>query len=343
MRAANLFDPIFKHTNLDMKNNLFKGALLLVLVFAGICFSRCSKNDPNPSFKTGRNEFTISVDGITREYIVHVPNTYTGASSVPVVIMCHGTAQSGDLFYNISGWKEVGDSLNILTVYPSALEYCVEEDGETTTTAKWNSFPGGFAFCPGQNLHDDVAFMRQMIAALEKQYHIDNKRIYMAGFSNGGQFSATCAIQMSDILAAVISVGGGGSLPRDTVYTPIRQLPVMLMFGNKDGKLLKALGLPADASVPMGFDALYAAYPQLYFAQAKPFINDFGLDETNYTVSGDTNSVVTADFVGLSGNPNNVFKMVEVKGLEHEYPNGINYPIRGAVYHWGWLKNYSLP
>lgn len=326
-----------------MKTQVINLKLFLAVLVAILGLYNCSKEEPAPSFTTGKNSFTLSLDGVERKYWVHVPSGYTGENKVPMVIFCHGSGQDGEQFYNISGWKEIGDKENILTVFPSSLEYCVMEDGVTSTTTKWNSLPGGFSFCAGQNVKDDVAFMRQMISALEKRYNIDNKRIYMAGFSNGGQFTATCSIQMSDILAAVVSCGGGGSFPRDSVYTPLRKLPVMLMFGNKDQKLLKGLGLPDDASVPMGFDALYAAYPQLYGVQAKPYIKNFNLDETNYTVSGDTNSVAIADYVGLSGNPNNIFKMAEVKGLEHEYPNGINYPVNGAIYHWNWFKNFTLP
>lgn len=330
---------------LYMKYFLINPLLCLAVVGAVFSLSSCDKAtaDPDPDFTTGKNNFTLTIDGVVREYVVHIPAVYTGTTAVPVVIFCHGGGQTGEQFYNIAGWKEVGDTANIITVYPTALTYCVTEDGNTQTSTKWNNYAGGSEFCPGQRLQDDVKFMQQMISAVKDKYNVDPSRIYMVGFSNGGQFAATCAIQISNILAAVVSCGGGGSFPRDTVFTPVRKLPVMLMFGNEDAKMVKALGLPAGSAVPMGFDLLYSTYPQLYFAQPKPYINNFKLDETHYTTSGNNNPIAIADYVGLSGDPNNVFKMVEVKGLEHEYPNGINYPINGAVYHWNWLKNFKLP
>lgn len=305
-------------------------------------FFACNKETPAPSFTLGKNNFTITIDGVQRQYVVHVPKGYDGKNRVPMVIMCHGGGQSGEQFYNISGWKEVGDSLNILTVFPSALSYCVVEDGQTSNITKWNSLPGGAEFCAGQDIKDDLKFMRSMFTELEKVYLIDEQRIYMVGFSSGGQFTATCAICMSDQLAAAISCGGGGSIPPDTMLTPVRKLPVMLMFGNRDGKILANVGLPSTAALPMGFDQLYSQYPILYARQPKPYINTFQLDENNFTTGGDTSSVVYADYKGLSGDPDNVFRMVEVKGLEHEYPNGINYPLHGASWHWNWLKNFSL-
>ncbi len=319
---------------------------IIFLISTIVSFYSCQKaadESLNSLFSQGKNRFTITVDGVEREYYVHVPAGYKNSSPTPVVIMCHGGGQTGEQFYNISGWKEVGDSVNILTVFPTALTYCTTDDGVTANRTKWNTYPGGSDFCAGVTPKDDIKFIKEMIAALKARFYVDAKRIYMVGFSNGGQFTATCSVEISDILAAAIASGGGGAFPRDTTCNPVRLLPSMLMFGNKDGKMIKGLGLPAGSSVPMGFTQLYAAYPYLYSVQPKPYINTFRLNPTTYTVSGDTNSVVTADYAGLSGNPDNVFKMVEVKGMEHEYPNGINYPLRAAVIHWAWFKQFSLP
>lgn len=202
--------------------------------------------------------------------------------------------------------------------------------------------PGG-DFCPNAVLKDDLKFMRAMFADLGAKFKVDAKRIYTVGFSSGGQFSATCAVKLSDLIAAAVSCGGGGALPRDSVYKPVRLLPTMLFFGNMDEKMVKGLGLPVGGSVPMGFTQLYKDYPYLYAVQPKPYINTFQLKESSYTTNGDPNSAVVADYQGLSGRPDHVFKMVEVKGLEHEYPNGINHPMKAAVFHWAWFKQFSLP
>lgn len=322
---------------------LYSLLLMLSLALLVSCQKEEGTSTPSPSFKIGKNRFTLTADGVEREYYVHVPKGYTGTTATPVVIMFHGSNQSGEQFYNISGWKEVGESENILTVFPSALVYCVTEDRVTQTISKWNSLPGGADFCPNAALKDDLKFMRAMFTELGTKFKVDTKRIYTVGFSSGGQFSATCAVKLSDLIAAAISCGGGGALPRDSVYKPVRLLPTMLFFGNMDGKMVKGVGLPVGAAVPMGFTQLYKDYPYLYAVQPKPYINTFQLKESSYTTSGDPNSAVIADYQGLSGRADHVFKMVEVKGLEHEYPNGINHPMKAAVYHWAWFKQFSLP
>ncbi|MBK8111843.1 MAG: hypothetical protein IPK46_16745 [Saprospiraceae bacterium] len=107
---------------------------------------------------------------------------------------------------------------------------------------------------------------------------------------------------------------------------------MMNMFGNKDAKILKGLNLTVD-SVPMGFDLLYGQYPVLYGKQVVPYIEAFDLDASNYTLIGNPNSVVASIFNGKSNDPQSVFYNVEVKDLEHEYPNGVNHPMLGALYH----------
>lgn len=317
-----------------------------IIVFSGLLFvfSNCNKTQENdPAITTGKHRYTITVDGTSREYYVHVPVGHNDQVLYPVVIMLHGSDQNGELFYNISGWAEVGDAENVLTVFPSALKYCITEDGETKNITKWNSYPGGFSFCSVNDLKDDKKFMRQMIAELQHGFRIDSRKVYMVGFSSGGQLSATCAVELSDILTATISCGGGGALSTDSIYRPVRLLPTMLMFGNQDEKMLRGVGLSVKSSVPMGFAQLYGQFPYLYTVQPKPFINTFKLNETSFILSGDTSSVIAADYRGLSGKPDNLFKLVEIKGLGHEYPNGINHPIKGAYYHWNWLKQFSLP
>ena len=316
--------------------------LAATILFMAGCKSEDSVTDPTPSgYVIGKNRFTAQIDGDTREYYVHVPAGYTGNTAVPMVFMFHGSGQNGEQFYNISGWKEVGESQNLLTVFPSSWSYCIVEDGVTKTETKWAEYPGGIDFCPGVAAKNDIKFMRTMLAELQSKFKVDAKRIYAVGFSNGGKFSARCAVELSNIFAATVSSGGGGALPNDTTLTPVRLLPTLLQFGNQDGKLLKGLGVAGP--LPMNFTTLFATYPALYGSVPKPFIDTFKENPATYTVSGDPAVYLMADYTGLSGNPNNVFKLVEVNGLEHEYPNGVNHPLKGAELHWAWMKNYTLP
>lgn len=118
--------------------------------------------------------------------------------------MLHGTTGNGLKFYNISGWKELGDVENIISVYPSSWKYCVIDDGEVKNTTKWNVYPGTFEYCDGEVPRNDIKFFRKIITELNNNFTIDNSRIYLVGFSNGGQMAFRCAVEMSDIFAAIV-------------------------------------------------------------------------------------------------------------------------------------------
>lgn len=289
----------------------------------------------NGSYVVGKNRFTTVVNGDTREYYVHVPRSYDKSKAVPVVFMLHGTSGDGLKFYNISGWKEVGEAENLITVYPSSWRHCIIEDGQRLNTTKWNIYPGSFEYCPGEVPKDDIKFLNQVIDELCGKFTINQKMIYFVGFSNGGQMTARIGVEMSDRVAAVVS--SAGMLKPGTSYTPKRLLPNLFQVGTNDDRFMPAWG---NQPAPMNFDQLatfpfmkgvLGTYQKTYQLQSK------------YTTGGDPNKIIWLDVKGISGNPNNVFRFALIKGMTHMYPNGKNFPLNGAQMNWHWLKQYTLP
>ena len=127
-----------------MKWNRAGLGLVLGLLLAG-----CGGDDgptQGQGFTVGKNRFTLTQAGVTREYFVHVPTGYNGHHAVPLVVMLHGTNQTGEQFYNISRWREVADAEGLIAVFPTALTYChydddnrngVFEPGEKVVVSKW--------------------------------------------------------------------------------------------------------------------------------------------------------------------------------------------------------------
>lgn len=291
----------------------------------------------NGSFVVGQNRFTTIVNGDTREYYVHVPKSYNSSTSVPVVFMLHGTSGDGLKFYNISGWKEVGEVENIITVYPSSWRHCIIDDGKRANTTKWNVYPGSFEYCAGEVPKDDIKFLNQAIDELIQKFNVDQKMIYMVGFSNGGQMTARIGVEMSDRVAAVVS--SAGSLRAGTSYTPKRLLPNLLQIGTNDDRYVEKVfgGSPA----PMNFDQLFAISPPMK-GVVRAYALTYKLDP-NYSTGGNPNKIIWADFKGSSNDPNNVFRLALIKGMAHVYPNGKNFPVEGAELNWKWLKQFKLP
>lgn len=289
---------------------------------------------PSPP-AAGRRDAATVVAGERREYVVSVPRGYDGRTPVPVVFMLHGSSGDGPRFFESSGWKELGEAETVLTVFPSSWRYCIVEDGVRKTTTKWHDYRLGEILCPGERPRDDVAFLRQVIADLRRDYVVDPRRVYVAGFSNGGQMAARVAVEMSDVVAATVSAAGG--LPANTAFSPRRRLPVYLMAGETDDRILENTTLER---LPMDLRTLFEE-PLMQGILAS-YRATFGLS-SEYAVSGDPSAVATATFAGVSGAPENVFVFAVVKGLAHQYPNGANHPLNGARLHWDFLKAYRLP
>ena len=69
------------------------------------------------------------IENVDHEYFIHIPANFDSTKQVPLVMFFMVARQDGNLYYNISGWNEVADTAHILMVYPSALSYCVVENG----------------------------------------------------------------------------------------------------------------------------------------------------------------------------------------------------------------------
>jgi poly(3-hydroxybutyrate) depolymerase len=66
---------------------------------------------------------------------------------------------------------------------------------------------------------DDSGFLRQLIVNLTAQYNVNPNQVFVAGFSSGGQMAHRVAVEISDLVAAVVI--GSGTIVGQTVPPPI--------------------------------------------------------------------------------------------------------------------------
>jgi poly(3-hydroxybutyrate) depolymerase len=307
----------------------------LYFLLLSSCVALGCKKDKTPDYDLGQNRYTTTVDGREREYYVHVPDSYDPDVALPVVFMLHGTGQDGITLYDNSGWKEVSESQGLIAVFPSSLTYCIIDDGETKTTSKWNIYPGSFTFCNGVTPADDIQFLRQVVAELHEKFTLDDARFYMAGFSNGGQMVARCAVEMSDIFAAFVE--SAGTFPNDTTCVPLQQVPTWYMLGNLDHYFTS----DTITNLPMAlFEQMLdsSAYGQAVLHSHQ---STFGYN-TTYAVTGDSLDALTATFAATTPTPPRQFKFTLIYGLEHEYPKAGLHPNQSAGAQWTWMQQYTL-
>lgn len=145
-----------------------------------------------------RNNGSIVVDGVKREYVLHVPRSYDRAKSTPLVISMHGAGGWPVQQMNLSGWNALADREGFIVVYPSGLSA---------------AGPRVWRVERGEGLAKDVAFISALIDKIEASYNIDRTRVYANGISNGGGMSFVLSCRLTQRIAAVGLVASAQTLP----------------------------------------------------------------------------------------------------------------------------------
>lgn len=82
---------------------------------------------------------------------------------------------------------------------------------------------------------DDVGFVQALAGSLHARYGIDDRRIYAAGYSNGGQMVFRLAAEMPERLAAIAAIAANLPGGDDNACAPMgTPLPVLTMAGTAD-------------------------------------------------------------------------------------------------------------
>lgn len=290
-------------------------------------------------FTTGRNDYIINIDNTPREFIVYVPSGYDSNTSTPVVVMCHGSNQSGNIMYENTNWVQKAEEENIIVVFPTGWKYPLV--GENGVHEKWNTPGTASEVVEGTELKDDVKFIRSIVESLKVTFNVDEKRIFASGFSNGGGFVLTRLIPaMNDIFAAY-STGGSGLLGAATLEEIPFQVSTSLysVMGTNDNKISEGQGIPT----PFPFTAEELTNDPIFYGMLEKTILLLNLNPT-YTVESD------ADFTRLiykdsSVGANNEYIFMMIRGIGHIYPSGDNNraKIDAADLFWDFFLRHPKP
>jgi polyhydroxybutyrate depolymerase len=171
------------------------------------------------TFISCANADTITVDGLERSYIVHLPKNFVQTKRTPLVIALHGGRGKADGMDRLTGFNNVSDKYGFIVIYPDGVK------------KQWNDGRNDFHL---NDKIDDVKFISVLIDTLKALYNIDSNRVYVTGISNGGIMSFRLACELSNKIAAAAPVAA--SMPESPVYkcSPLRPVPMMIIFGDED-------------------------------------------------------------------------------------------------------------
>ena len=147
---------------------------------------------------TGLQTKTFSHDNVNRNYLIYIPDSYDSEIDYPLMFLFHGFGGIASEFINTADMRDLAESKNFIVVYPQGLDL-------GGTGSHWNcSNPSA----DNKSDVDDIGFIENLIDQLILDYPvIDSKRIYAAGYSNGGFMSYYLGCN-SKKFAAIGSVAG---------------------------------------------------------------------------------------------------------------------------------------
>ena len=119
--------------------------------------------------------YSITVDAVQREFILYIPASYSGSTSVPLVFSFHGLGGNAQAQMEDHDFRPVADTAGFIVAHPLGAPILG---------------PGlrGWNF-GNDSLPNDVHFTSAMIDTLAAEFNIDLDRVYACGMSFGGFFS----------------------------------------------------------------------------------------------------------------------------------------------------------
>ena len=206
--------------------------LVGVVILAGCVNGRTGQVDTTPTklTKSGDHSFTIRVGELDRHYTVHIPSSYDGKTSVPVVIMLHGGGGTGKTAAIQTGWGAKANEARFLAVFPDAMSrYPTQPSNFRRNPQLWSD--GSNRFYPGQKAPDDVGFLNALFDDLLAKFTVDQRQIFVTGFSNGASMSFRIGAELSKRIAAIAPVAGASWLESFTLERPV---PMVYITGTAD-------------------------------------------------------------------------------------------------------------
>ncbi len=144
---------------------------------------------------------SIMHGGLERTYALMVPpNVAKESKMVPLVLVLHGGGGNASNAMRMSGFNEKALKEGFIVAYPQGTGQLKD------ILLTWNA-----GHCCGsamKNKVDDVGFIGKLIDKLVQENHVDPKRVYVTGMSNGAMMTHRIGIELSDKVAAIAPIVG---------------------------------------------------------------------------------------------------------------------------------------
>jgi polyhydroxybutyrate depolymerase len=162
-------------------------------------------------------------DTVERTYLAYIPKALPERPAL--IIALHGTDMNMETMRSWTGYEldKLADKYGFIVLYPNGYK------------GNWNDFRKNSPTAARKENIDDVGFLQQLANSFVKSHQVDLKKIFVFGFSNGGQMCMRLAIEKPDFFSAVCVVSA--TLPTPATYGGPKEgatSRIMFVEGTKD-------------------------------------------------------------------------------------------------------------
>jgi polyhydroxybutyrate depolymerase len=251
----------------------------------------------------------LSIQGLTRRCVVYVPRSYDGRTARPLVVALHAAGEDPDSFLDYSNWHSLAEAHGFIVLAPEGLPLHPGSSPVPMVNPRvWNS--GQYGEHRERTDYDDVAFVVGAVDEVCRRWAVDGRRVYLAGYSNGGAMAFRLAAERADRFTALAAVS---SLCWVDNPRPTRAIPTLVVHGNLDPIVprfggVKMLPWEVQPSPPVGWSL--SRWATAIGAPAQPRDLDWS----------PAPGVAVQDYgPGASGG---LVRVMHVRGQGHGYPGG---------------------
>ncbi|MBS0560424.1 MAG: hypothetical protein JSR21_10250 [Proteobacteria bacterium] len=243
----------------------------------------------------GSTVISLTVNGVARSSIVHVPSNYDQSKAYPLVLAFHGSSMTGAQMENMTGFDALADSNNFFVAYPDSV------GSQWVVTGTTN----------------DVQFSLALIQRIEAAYHIDPTRVYSAGYSQGAGLAQELAFCNPTLVAGVGDVGENLNAGWQSVCKLTTPITYVLFHGTADPVS------PYNGGTVQGVTSYSALQTATNWAQVDGCSNTSSPASSTYADTLNTGPKVTDKLYTWSGCKNGTaVTFYSITGGGHTWPGG---------------------
>lgn len=302
-----------------------RGLMRLALMALGVLFAApvwALSFLPWENVRITYDDFTYAGDGITRSVGVMQPASRGGRA--PAIVVLHFNLGSAPGMANLTEIGELARDEGVVILLPNAAD------------ATWAHNPSEIG------ASDDAGFLAAMIDEYVLRYDLDPRRIYMTGYSQGGNMTVRMACEYPGKIAAGASVAATMRKSLARQCAPSVPTPMAFFHGTDDKQVPYGPGLPSLLRNLLGVGALSAQDAAKYWAEVNGCTGD--AVRTNLPSPVDDGTTIQLD------NYDGCAALYTINGGGHTWPGVLDFvPVAGITTQnlranramWDFFKRFS--